>query len=147
MKIAIGSDERTSLTDFVVDEVKKRGYEVELFGSLKGEPLSWVDVGAQVAFSVTQGHCQEGVLFCWTGTGVSIAANKLPGIRAALCSDAKTAEGARKWNQANILALSLRFTSKRVAAEILDAWFGTEWGTGEDAENVARLMDIEKEYN
>lgn len=146
MKIAIGSDEKTSLTDFVVDEVKKRGHEVELFGPLKGNPLSWVDVGAQVALSVTQGHCQEGILFCWTGTGVSIAANKVPGIRAALCFDAKTAEGARKWNQANILAVSLRLTSKPVAAEILDTWFGTEWGTGEDAENVVRLVDMENEY-
>ncbi len=146
MKIAIGSDEKTSLTDFVVDEVKKRGHEVELFGSLKGKPLSWVDVGAQVALSVTQGHCQEGILFCWTGTGVSIAANKVPGIRAALCFDARTAEGARKWNQANILALSLRLTSKPVAVEIMDAWFTTEWGTGEDAENVARLMEMEKKY-
>ena len=146
MKIAIGSDEKTSLTGFVVEAVRKRGHEVELFGSLSEEPLSWVEVGEQVSLSVSRGDCQEGILFCWTGTGVSIAANKVPGIRAALCSDAPTAEGVRKWNLANILVMSLRLTSEPVALEILDAWFGTEWGTGEDAENIARLMRIEKKY-
>ena len=146
MRIAIGSDEKTHLTDFVVEELKKRGREVELFGPLKGEPLSWVEVGEQVAVSVSQGNCQEGILFCWTGTGVSIAANKVPAIRAALCFDARMAEGARKWNHANILVMSLRLTSEPVALEILDAWFGTEWDTGEDAENVARLMNIERKY-
>lgn len=146
MRIAIGSDESTTLTDFVIEDVQKRGHEVELFGPLKGEPLSWVEVGKQVALSVSQGHHQEGILFCWTGTGVSIAANKVPGIRAALCFDSQTAEGARKWNQANILVMSLRLTSEAVASEILDAWFGTEWGSGEDAENVAKLMNIEKKY-
>ena len=139
--IAIGSDEKTPVADFVVEEVKKRGHEVELFGLLKSEPLSWVEVGKQVALSVSRGNCQEGILFCWTGTGVSIAANKVPGIRAALCFDGKTAEGARKWNHANILAMSIRSTSEPIASEILDAWFGTEWGAGEDAENVARLMN------
>ncbi len=146
MRIAIGSDEKMPLTDFVVEDVKKRGHEVELFGPLKGEPLSWVEVGEQVALSISQGNCQEGILFCWTGTGVSIVANKVSGIRAALCFDGRTAEGARKWNHANILVISLRLTSEPVASEILDAWFGTEWGTGEDAENVARLMSMEKKY-
>ncbi|MFC1985247.1 RpiB/LacA/LacB family sugar-phosphate isomerase [Chloroflexota bacterium] len=146
MKIAVGSDEKTRLTDFVVEELKKRKHEVELFGLLKGEPLSWVEVGEQVALSVSHGYCQEGILFCWTGTGVSISANKVPGIRAALCFDAKTAEGARKWNQANILAMSLRLTSKAVASEILDAWFGTAWGTGGDAEDVTKLTNMEGKY-
>jgi len=146
LRIAIGSDEKTHLTDFVVQEVKKRGYEIDLFGPLKEEPLSWVETGEQVALSVSQGYCQEGILFCWTGTGVSIAANKVPGIRAALCFDAGTAEGARKWNQANVLVMSLRLTSEPVASEILDAWFSTPWGTEEDAEDVARLMNMEKKY-
>ena len=146
MRIAVGSDEKTRLTDFVVQELKKRGHEVELFGPLKGEPLAWVEVGEQAALSVSRGDCQEGVLFCWTGTGVSIAANKVPGIRAALCFDARTAEGARQWNQANILVMSLRLTSEVVASEILDAWFGTKWGTGADAEDVARLMNMERKY-
>ncbi len=146
MKIAIGSDEKTHLTDFVVEELKKRGHKIELFGPLKGETLSWAEVGEQVALSVSRGHCQEGILFCWTGTGVSIAANKVPGIRAALCFDGKTAEGARKWNQANVLVMSLRLISESVALEILDAWFGTEWGTGADAEDVAKLTNMERKY-
>lgn len=146
LRIAMGSDEKTHLTDFVVEEVRKRGHEVKLFGTLKDKPLSWVEVGSQVAVAVSQGKCDEGILFCWTGTGVSIAANKVPGVRAALCVDSQTAEGARKWNHANILVMSLRLTSEPVALEILDAWFGTEEGTGEDAENVARLMSIEKKY-
>ena len=146
MRIAIGSDEKTNLTDFVVENVKKRGHEVELFRPLKDEPMSWVEVGEQVAVSVAQGSCQEGILFCWTGTGVSISANKVPGIRAALCFDAVTAEGARQWNHANILVMSLRLTSEPVASEILDAWFSAEPGMGEDAEAVDRLLEMEKKY-
>ena len=69
------------------------------------------------------GRAEEGILFCWTGTGVSIAANKVPGIRAALCGDAETARGARLWNNANVLCLSMRATSEVIAREILDAWF------------------------
>ena len=125
MKIAVGSDERTHLTDFVVDELRKRGMEVELHGPLREEKLEWTDVAREVSERVTEGACDQGILFCWTGTGVSIAANKVPGIRAALCHDAKTAEGARKWNDANVLAMSLRAMSQTVAAEILDSWFGT----------------------
>ena len=108
--------------------------------------LSWVEVGEQVALSVQQGDCQEGILFCWTGTGVSIAANKVPGIRAALCFDAKAAEGARQWNLANILVMSLRLTSEPIASEILDAWFNTKLGGGEDAENIAKLKEIEQRH-
>ncbi len=146
MRIAVGSDEKTHLTDFVVAEIQRRDHEVELVGPLKGEPLSWVDVGEQVASAVATGRCQQGVVFCWTGTGVSIAANKVPGIRAALCSDAQTAEGAKKWDHANVLAMSLRLTSEPVALEILDAWFKTECAPGEDAAIVGRLPRIEEKY-
>lgn len=146
MLIAIGSDEKTHLTDFVIEDVKKRGYEVKPFGPLKGEPLSWVEVGEQVASFVAQGNCPEGILFCWTGTGVSIVANKIPGIRAALCVDAKTAEGAKKWDHANILTMSLRFTSEPLASEILDAWFSTPWGSGGTLQDIAKLTDIERRY-
>ncbi|MFC1873816.1 RpiB/LacA/LacB family sugar-phosphate isomerase [Chloroflexota bacterium] len=146
MKIAIGSDEKTPLTAFVTEAVQKRGHEVVLFGPLHEEASSWVEVGEQVASAVSRGDCQEGILFCWTGTGVTIAANKVIGIRAALCADARTAEGARKWNLANILVMSLRLTSEPVALEILEAWFETALGTGEDADNVARLTEIERKY-
>ena len=145
MKIAVGSDERTYLTDFVVEELRGKGIEVELHGPLDGEKLEWTDVAERVSERVREGACDQGILFCWTGTGVSIAANKVPGIRAALCTDARTAEGARKWNDANVLALSLRSTSPVVAKEILDAWLGSEPEAGEKR-NIDKVSEIEKKY-
>jgi ribose 5-phosphate isomerase B len=145
MKIAVGSDEKTYLTDFVVEELRKRGIEVELHGPLKGENLGWTDVARDVSERVSEGACDQGILFCWTGTGVSIAANKVPGIRAALCQDARTAEGARKWNDANVLAMSLRSTSPVVAKEMLDAWLST--GPDENEKNnIDKVSELEKKY-
>jgi len=146
MKIAVGSDEKTHLTDFVINELNKRGLELELYGPLADEPIQWAEVAEKVAERVSNNKCDQGILFCWTGTGVSMAANKVPGIRAALCADAKTAEGARKWNDANVLAMSLRMTSPIVAKEILEAWFSN---TPEDEEkqNIERVKEIEKKYN
>jgi len=125
VKIAVGSDERTYVTDAVVEHLRRVGVEVELHGPLDDKPLDWVDVGREVGERVASGACHQGVLFCWTGTGVSIAANKVPGIRAALCCDAETAKGARRWNDANVLAMSLRSTPEAVAKEIVDAWLET----------------------
>jgi ribose 5-phosphate isomerase B len=103
MKIVVASDEKTVLTDFVVEELKQRGHELILLGPLVGEAMPWTLVSEQLADTVAKGEVDEGVLFCYTGTGASIAANKVPGIRAALCSDAQTARGARWWNDANAL--------------------------------------------
>ena len=147
MKLAVGSDERTHLTDVVIDELRRRGHEVELFGPLCGENALWPDVAQQVAERVARGDADEGILLCWTGTGVSIAANKVPGIRAALCHDAETAKGARLWNRANVLCLSLRATSEVVAKEILDAWFATPLGTDPvDVACVEKVGEIEGKY-
>ncbi len=147
MKIAVGSDERTALTDTVIAELQKRGHEVELYGPLAGEALAWPAVGQVVAERVAAGACEQGVLFCWTGTGVSIAANKVPGVRAALCADAETARGARLWNHANVLVLSLRVISQAVALEIMDAWLATPWGDKqEDVACVAQIAEIERKY-
>lgn len=147
MKLAIGSDERTHLTDAVVAEIKKRGHEVALFGPLKDEAAYWPAVARQVAETVVQGGADEGILFCWTGTGVSLAANKVPGIRAALCDDAETARGARLWNNANVLCLSLRRTPEVMAKEILDAWFGTAYQPNEvDDTCLAQVGEIEEAY-
>ncbi|MCL4394841.1 MAG: RpiB/LacA/LacB family sugar-phosphate isomerase [Chloroflexi bacterium] len=144
MRLAVGSDERTHLTDVVVDEAKKRGHTVDLHGPLSGMDLAWPDVAREVAEQVARGEADEGLLFCWTGTGVSIAANKVPGIRAALCQDAETAKGARLWNRANVLCLSLRATSETVAKEILAAWFETPLGTDpSDVACVDRVTEIE----
>ncbi|MCL4246272.1 MAG: RpiB/LacA/LacB family sugar-phosphate isomerase [Candidatus Dadabacteria bacterium] len=145
MKIAIGSDERTYLTDFVMEELTRRGIEVEPHGPLAGEVLQWTDVAEEVSKRVAGGECDQGILFCWTGTGVSMAANKIPGIRAALCQDARTAEGARKWNDANVLAMSLRAVSPVVAGEILDAWL-TASPEESERENIEKVSRLEKKY-
>jgi ribose 5-phosphate isomerase B len=134
----VGSDEKTGLTDVVGDELAQRGHEVVLVGLPAGEPVEWAEVGQRVGEAVAKGEADTGVLFCWTGTGASIAANKVPGVRAALCTDAATAAGARKWNDANVLVMGLRLTSPEVARELLDAWFGTEPDPSE-AGNIARL--------
>ncbi|MEX1000110.1 MAG: RpiB/LacA/LacB family sugar-phosphate isomerase [Thermodesulfobacteriota bacterium] len=146
MNIAVGSDERTHLTDFVIDELKARGIEPELYGPLAEDNIGWTEVAQRVAEKVKDGSCDQGILFCWTGTGVSIAANKVPGIRAALCGDAQTAQGARKWNDANVLAMSLRATSQTVAKEILDAWFSAE-PQEEEKPNIDKVKEIERKYS
>lgn len=126
MRIAVGSDEKNYLTDALIAELERRGHELILFGPLTGSNDPWPDVGRAVGEAVASGRADQGIVCCYTGTGVSIAANKVPGIRAALCHDAQTAAGARKWNDANVLALSLRLTTPELAREILDAWFATE---------------------
>lgn len=138
MRIAVGSDERTPLTDAVLADLAARGHEVVLVGPLSGGTEEWAEVGRRVGEIVASGACEYGVLFCWTGTGASIAANKVRGVRAALCTDAATAAGARTWNDANVLVMGLRLTSPEVAREMLDAWFATTPDPGEAA-NIARL--------
>lgn len=146
MRLAVGSDERTRLTEFVVEHLKGKGHEVSLSGPLSGTTQEWAEVSAGLARDVASGRVDEGVLFCWTGTGSAIAANKVAGVRAALCFDAETARGARRWNHANVLVMSLRLTSEAQAAEILDAWFATPYGEEDfDVRNVRRVEDIERE--
>lgn len=147
MKIAIGSDERSHLTDFVLAELQQRGHDPILYGTLAQQPLHWVEVAQLVAETVAQAQADEGILFCWTGTGVSLAANKVPGVRATLCDDAETARGARLWNNANILCLSLRRTSEVEAKEILDAWFNYHYQSNEsDDACLAHLTQLETKY-
>jgi ribose 5-phosphate isomerase B len=147
MKIAIGSDEKTHLTEKVVERVKEMGHHVELHGPLVGRDSYWPAVAQEVAESIVDGSADEAILFCWTGTGISLAANKVPGIRAALCADAETAKGARLWNNANILCMSLRATSEVVAEEILEAWYATDYQPNEvDDTCIAQVAAIEKKY-
>lgn len=145
MDIALGADEKTSLTDFLASDLARRGHNVSIVGPPVGDDIEWADVAQKLANAVADGVHDQGVLCCWTGTGVSIAANKVPGIRAALCGDAETARGARMWNDANILCLSLRATSETVAKEILDAWFDAEPDPSEAA-NIERVntMDLRR---
>lgn len=147
MRLAIGSDEKTYVTDQVIQRLQQEGHTLVLFGPLMDEPQTWPSVAQQVAEAVANGVVDEGILFCWTGTGVSIAANKLPGIRAALCDDAETARGARLWNNANVLCLSLRRASAVITGEILEAWFGTAYQPNpEDDACLARLGELETKY-
>ena len=138
MKVALGSDERTPLTDAVAADLEQRGHEVVLVGPPAGDDKQWAEVGHEVGSLVAGGDCDTAVVFCWTGTGASIAANKVTGVRAALCTDAETAAGARKWNDANVLVMGLRLTSVDVAHEMLDAWFAAEPDPSEAA-NIERL--------
>jgi ribose 5-phosphate isomerase B len=145
MRIAVAADERVGIAEAVVDELRRRGHEPIPHGVLNdAERDDWAWASEAAARDVATGRAEQGIVCCWTGTGASIAANKVGGVRAALCGDAETAEGARRWNDANVLALSLRSTSDAELAEILDAWFKAQpSGDREDLANVAHLADIE----
>ena len=148
MKLAVGSDEKTHLTQSVIEALKERGHDLLLFGPLDADNQPWPQVASAVAEAMVGGKADEGILFCWTGTGVSIAANKVPGIRAALCADAETARGARRWNDANVLCLSLRLLSEALTMEIIDAWFGTTYEPNpEDDACLAQLQEIEDQFS
>ena len=124
MQIAVSSDLLSGVANVLIPELKRRGHEVVAFGALKpGDRSDWAWASEAAARDVTSGDSEQAIVCCWTGTGASIAANKVPGIRAALCADGPTADGARKWNDANVLAISLRTTSEAELGEILDAWF------------------------
>jgi ribose 5-phosphate isomerase B len=144
MRIAVAADERTGVADAVVEELRKRGHEAIPHGALnEGERDDWAWASEAAARDVAEGRADQAIVCCWTGTGASIAANKVEGVRAALCLDAQTAAGARKWNDANALALSLRTTSDAELAEILEAWFGSEpSGDADDVANVQHLDEI-----
>jgi ribose 5-phosphate isomerase B len=146
MKIALGSDEKHALTDALIADLTARGHELVLFGPLAPDDpdADWPLTSAKVAEAVAQGRVDQGIVCCWTGTGASIAANKVRGVRAALCADAETARGARVWNHANVLALSLRATSAAIAKEILDAWLSTPCSDDEwNLRQIARLAALE----
>jgi ribose 5-phosphate isomerase B len=143
MRIAVAADERTGVADAVVEELRKRGHEPLVHGALSDEERDdWAWASEAAARDVAGGAAEQGVVCCWTGTGASIAANKVPGIRAALCADAETARGARKWNDANVLALSLRTTSPALLEEILDAWFAST--PSDESDDVANIRHVDE---
>jgi ribose 5-phosphate isomerase B len=141
MRISVSSDLDEPVARLLVEELRRRGHEVCEHGALRaGSDPQWAVCSEAAARDVADGAADQAVVCCWTGTGASIAANKVPGVRAALCTDAYTADGARRWNDANVLALSLRLTSEPVLKEILDAWFAAEPSQdAEDLQNVARV--------
>ena len=144
MKIAIGSDMKNQVTEVIIERLQDMGHEVLKFGALKAPKGIWSKIGLEVGQMVAEGKADQGILFCWTGTGISIAANKVKGVRAALCFDAETAKGARQWNDANVLVMSLRLVSEPIAKEILNAWFeGTPSDDPEDQACIAFLDTFE----
>jgi ribose 5-phosphate isomerase B len=146
MRIAVAADELTGVAESLPEELRRRGHEPVLHGAyVQDERPDWAWASEQAARDVAEGRADQAVVACWTGTGASIAANKVPGIRAALCGDAVTADGARRWNDANVLALSLRLTSQAALEEILDAWLGgTSSADASDVENIAHVAEIER---
>ena len=143
MRIAVAADELTGVAEAVVAELRRRGHEPLVHGALNdAERDDWAWASEAAARDVVEGRADQGIVCCWTGTGASIAANKVAGVRAALCADAETARGARRWNDANVLALSLRATSPALLEEILDGWF--EATASEDADDVANVRHLDE---
>jgi ribose 5-phosphate isomerase B len=139
MKIVVGADDEGPVAEAVVEELEARGHDVTVL-----DRDQWPEVARKVAETVASGGADQGVLFCWTGTGTSMAANKVPGVRAALAWDPWIAEGARRWNDANVLVMSLKRTTPETAKEILDAWLAVEQADPDEADNIARLAELDE---
>jgi ribose 5-phosphate isomerase B len=144
LRIAVAADELTGVAQALPDELRQRGHEPVLHGAyVEDERADWAWASERAARDVAEGRVEQAIVACWTGTGASIAANKVPGVRAALCADAPTAAGARRWNDANVLALSLRITSQAQLSEILDAWLAAQVSPdAADTANIAHVNQI-----
>jgi ribose 5-phosphate isomerase B len=134
MRFVAGADDEGEAFDAAVDELRRQGHDVDLLG-----PGRWPEVAKRVALAVAAGTADQGLLFCWTGTGTSMAANKVPGVRAALAWEPWIAEGARRWNDANVLVMSLKRTRPETARQIVDAWLSVEEPDEDERENIAEL--------
>jgi ribose 5-phosphate isomerase B len=147
MLISVAADELTGVASTLVQELRRRGHETLAHGALaEDERADWAWASEAAARDVAGGRAEQAIVCCWTGTGASIAANKVDGVRAALCADAATASGARRWNDANVLALSLRATSEAELSEILDGWFaGEPSADAGDRANVEHLDEIARD--
>jgi ribose 5-phosphate isomerase B len=139
VRIVVGADDEGEVAETVVEELRQRGHEVTVL-----DREQWPDVARRVGETVSSGEADQGVLFCWTGTGTSMAANKVPGVRAALVWDPWIAEGARRWNDANVLVMSLKRTDPETARAILDAWLAVEAPDEDERENIARLAELDR---
>jgi ribose 5-phosphate isomerase B len=139
MRIIVGADDEGPVADAVIDELRSRGHDVTVL-----ERDQWPEVAAKVARAVAAGDADQGMLFCWTGTGTAMAANKVMGVRAALAWEPWIAEGARKWNDANVLVMRLKRTEPATAREIVDAWLSVEEPDPDEAANIARLAELDR---
>jgi len=141
MRVAVAADELTGVAERIPEELQRRGHQPILHGAYApGERADWAWASERAAREVAEGRAEQAIVACWTGTGASIAANKVDGVRAALCGDAQTAQGARRWNDANVLALSLRLTSLAALQEILDAWFAA--GASADLDDIVNIEHV-----
>lgn len=154
MKIAVSSDGKNHFTDALLEELTKRGHELTLYGPINASDTEkdWPLVSAHAAEAVMNGEADEAIVCCWSGTGACIAANKVPGIRAALVQDAETAKLARIYNHANALAFSMRATPVQVMKEILESWFATSTTEGAaqtnwNSEQIKKIDELEKRYS
>ncbi|MGP3668172.1 MAG: RpiB/LacA/LacB family sugar-phosphate isomerase [Candidatus Bathyarchaeota archaeon] len=144
MRVAVGSDDLYDVARFIVEEFERKGFKVVKVGALKtGSLYPWPSVGFEVGKLVANGEVDFGVVVCYTGTGVAIAANKVKGVRAALCVDAETAKGARKWNDANVLAISARLVTTILAREIIEAWLETREIDSGEVDNIKMVKRYE----
>jgi ribose 5-phosphate isomerase B len=139
MRVVVGADDEGETADAAVDELRARGHEVTVL-----ERDRWPDVAERVAEAVATGAADQGFLFCWTGTGTAMAANKVPGARAALAWEPWIAEGARRWNDANVLVMSLKRTDAETARAILDAWLAVEAPDADELPNIERLAELDR---
>jgi ribose 5-phosphate isomerase B len=140
VRIVVGADDEGPVADTVVDELRARGHEVAVL-----EREQWPDLARKVGEAVASGEADQGVVMCWTGTGTSMAANKVSGVRAALVWEPGIAEGVRRWNDANVLVMSLKRIEPAKVSEILDAWFAVEQPDADEAENIARLAELDRQ--
>lgn len=140
VKLVVASDERTKLTDFILDYLKSQGHQLILLGTLGDASFDkWVEIGRKSALMVAAGEAEKGILFCWSGTGICMAANRIKGARAALCWTKEIARLARKWDDANILCMALVDTKEEVAKEMIDAFLSTEFN--EEGLDEAHKLD------
>lgn len=147
MRLSIGADEKLLIVDHALKSLQEKGHELTWYGPDAGEVIPWPKIAQRVSEDIIEGKSEEGILFCWTGTGVSIAANKIPGIRAALCFDSETARGARLWNNANVLCISMRLTTEIILEEILEKWFKTKFVPNDtDSACISMIENIEKKH-
>jgi ribose 5-phosphate isomerase B len=146
MIIAVGSDQKNQFTEQVIAKLYEMNIPLKLFGALNDQNSSWADVGLSIGQEVSEQNCHEGIVMCWSGMGVTLAANKVRGVRAVLCKDALSVKQAKEWNHANVLGLSIGFTDQNMIKEILDIWFSTPYGSKDTGYNLNLINKYEQKY-
>lgn len=148
MKIAVGSDHGGFLLkNEILKYLKEKNIDFNDFGCFTSESVDYPDIGQAVGEAVAAGEYDRGIICCGTGIGISISANKVPGVRAALCGDCFSAKASREHNDANVLALGERVIGTELAKMIIDTWLSAEFQGGRHGRRVEKIANIEKKYN